>query len=131
MMVMNVRGTVFKQSVGVACRHEIKRRIEKNVRFNIWRYSLSIGTCMHHLLFLYVAMRIEPFSSQRKSLMQSTKLRLYEADDDQTAVVMARLDEASQTPLQPLSNPALGTKRGLSSRVHTKRKAIPARKIIL
>ncbi|KAH9244575.1 hypothetical protein BASA81_018016 [Batrachochytrium salamandrivorans] len=73
----------------------------------------------------------KPFSFQRKNLMQSIKLRLYEANDDQTAVVMARLDEASQTPLQLFSSSALATKRGLSSRVHTKRKAIPARKIIL
>ncbi|KAH9270104.1 hypothetical protein BASA83_007779 [Batrachochytrium salamandrivorans] len=123
-------GTV-RTSVGVPCHHEIKRRIEENGRFKIWRYSLSICICMHHLLFLHVAMRIEPFSFQRKNLMQSIKLRLYEANDDQTAVVMARLDEASQTPLQLFSSSALATKRGLSSRVHTKRKAIPARKIIL
>ncbi|KAH6584208.1 hypothetical protein BASA61_007606 [Batrachochytrium salamandrivorans] len=50
--------------------------------------------------------------------MQSIKSRLYEADDDQTTVVMARLGEASQRSLQSLSNPALGTKRGHPSRVH-------------
>ncbi|KAH6599808.1 hypothetical protein BASA50_002739 [Batrachochytrium salamandrivorans] len=37
-----------------------------------------------------------------------------EVNDDQVAVVMARLDEAGQTPLQSLSNPALATKRGSS-----------------
>ncbi|KAH6564406.1 hypothetical protein BASA61_006877 [Batrachochytrium salamandrivorans] len=54
--------------------------------------------------------------------MQSIKRRLYEADDDQAAVVMARLDEASQRSLQPLSNPALATKRGRPAG-STKRKA--------
>ncbi|KAH6575051.1 hypothetical protein BASA62_002159 [Batrachochytrium salamandrivorans] len=82
---------LFRTSVGVPCRHEIKRRIEENGRFNIWRYSLSICTCMSHLLL---------------------------SDDDQTTVVMARLGEASQRSLQSLSNPALGTKRGHPSRVH-------------
>ncbi|KAH6585295.1 hypothetical protein BASA61_006937 [Batrachochytrium salamandrivorans] len=66
---------------------------------------------MHYLLFLSVAVRVEPFSSPRKSLMQSIKLRLYEANDDQITVVMARLDESSQTPLQLLSSSALATKR--------------------
>ncbi|KAH6601597.1 hypothetical protein BASA50_001455 [Batrachochytrium salamandrivorans] len=45
------------------------------------------GTCMHHLLVLPVAVRVEPFSSPRKSLMQSIKRRLYEADDDQVALL--------------------------------------------
>ncbi|KAH6577928.1 hypothetical protein BASA60_003831 [Batrachochytrium salamandrivorans] len=65
-----------------------------------------------------------------KSLMQSIKLRLYEANDDQAAVVMARLDEASQTPLQSLSNPELATKRGRPSRIH-KAQDNPARKVTL
>ncbi|KAH6563203.1 hypothetical protein BASA60_010793 [Batrachochytrium salamandrivorans] len=43
------------------------------------------------------------------------------------SVVMARLDEASQTPLQPLSNPALATKRGRPAG-STKRKAIQREK---
>ncbi|KAH6577175.1 hypothetical protein BASA50_007258 [Batrachochytrium salamandrivorans] len=59
--------------------------------------------------------------------MQSIKLRLYKADDDQVAVVMARLDEASQKPLQPLSNPELATKRGRPAG-STKRKAIQREK---
>ncbi|KAH6602162.1 hypothetical protein BASA61_001409 [Batrachochytrium salamandrivorans] len=62
-----------------------------------------------------------------KSLMQSIKLRLYEANDDQAAVVMARLDEASQTPLQSLSNPELATKRGRPAG-STKRKTIQREK---
>ncbi|KAH6589855.1 hypothetical protein BASA61_005461 [Batrachochytrium salamandrivorans] len=37
--------------------------------------------------------------------MQSIKLRLYEADDDQALVVMARLNEANQRSLQSFSNP--------------------------
>ncbi|KAH9251462.1 hypothetical protein BASA81_010627 [Batrachochytrium salamandrivorans] len=102
---------LFQTSIGVPCRHEIKRHIEENRRFNIDDIH-----CQWHLhappAVLPVAVRIEPFSSPRKSVMQSIKPRLYEADDDQAAVVMARLDEASQTPLQPLSNPALATKRG-------------------
>ncbi|KAH6560801.1 hypothetical protein BASA62_010235 [Batrachochytrium salamandrivorans] len=80
---------------------------------------------MHYLLFLSVAVRVEPFSSPRKSLMQSIKLRLYEANDDQLTVVMARWDESSQTPLQLLSTHVAqsvgtkrATKRGSSSRVH-------------
>ncbi|KAH6598416.1 hypothetical protein BASA61_002861 [Batrachochytrium salamandrivorans] len=44
------------KSVEVPCRHEIKKRIEENGRFNIWQYSFSICICMHHLLFLHVAM---------------------------------------------------------------------------
>ncbi|KAH9244813.1 hypothetical protein BASA81_017752 [Batrachochytrium salamandrivorans] len=43
------------------------------------------------------------------------------------SVVMARLDEASQTPLQPLSNPELATKRGRPAG-STKRKAIQREK---
>ncbi|KAH9245061.1 hypothetical protein BASA81_017478 [Batrachochytrium salamandrivorans] len=69
----------------------------------------------------------KPFSSPRKSVMQSIKRRLYEADDDQAAVVMARLDEASQRSLQPLSNPELATKRGRPAG-STKRKAIQREK---
>ncbi|KAH6567122.1 hypothetical protein BASA62_006301 [Batrachochytrium salamandrivorans] len=93
---------------------------------------------MHYLLFLSVAVRVEPFSSPRKSLMQSIKLRLYEANDDQMTVVMARLDESSQTPLQLLSssalatkrgNKALATKRGRPSRIHKAARTIPARKV--
>ncbi|KAH6591133.1 hypothetical protein BASA50_009136 [Batrachochytrium salamandrivorans] len=53
---------------------------------------------------------VEPCLSPRKSLIQSIKRRLYEADDDQAVIVMVRLDEASQTPLQSLSNPALATR---------------------
>ncbi|KAH6562666.1 hypothetical protein BASA60_011031 [Batrachochytrium salamandrivorans] len=71
---------------------------------------------------------VDPCSSPRKSLMQSIKLRLYEADDDQAAVVMARLDEANQRSLQSFSNPELATKRELSSRVHTKRQGNPNKK---
>ncbi|KAH6574166.1 hypothetical protein BASA50_004234 [Batrachochytrium salamandrivorans] len=59
--------------------------------------------------------------------MQSIKRRLYEADDDQAAVVMARLNEASQRSLQPLSNPTLATKRGRPAG-STKRKAIQREK---
>ncbi|KAH6563667.1 hypothetical protein BASA62_008382 [Batrachochytrium salamandrivorans] len=51
---------------------------------------------------------------QGRVLMQYIKIRLYKVNDDQVAVVMARLDEAGQTPLQSLSNPALATKRGSS-----------------
>ncbi|KAH6581271.1 hypothetical protein BASA60_002495 [Batrachochytrium salamandrivorans] len=42
-------------------------------------------------------------------------------------VVMARLDEASQRSLQPLSNPELATKRGRPAG-STKRKAIQREK---
>ncbi|KAH6600454.1 hypothetical protein BASA61_002273 [Batrachochytrium salamandrivorans] len=117
---------LFQTSIGVPCRHEIKRRIEENRRFNIDDIH-----CQWHLhappAVLPVAVRVEPFSSPRKNLMQSIKRRLYEADDDQAAVVMARLNEASQTPLQPLSNPELATKRGRPAG-STKRKAIQREK---
>ncbi|KAH6595009.1 hypothetical protein BASA50_006153 [Batrachochytrium salamandrivorans] len=73
---------LFRTSVGVPCRHEIKRRIEENRRFNIDDIH-----CQWHLhappAVLPVAVRVEPFSSPRKNLMQSIKRRLYEADDDQ------------------------------------------------
>ncbi|KAH9253259.1 hypothetical protein BASA81_008770 [Batrachochytrium salamandrivorans] len=104
---------LFQTSVGVPCRHEIKRHIEENRRFNIDDIH-----CQWHLhaspAVLPVAVRVEPFSSPRKNLMQSIKQRLYEVDDDQAAVVMARLNEASQRSLQPLANPELATKRRLS-----------------
>ncbi|KAH6595417.1 hypothetical protein BASA50_005829 [Batrachochytrium salamandrivorans] len=117
---------LFQTSIGVPCRHEIKRRIEENRRFNIDDIH-----CQWHLhappAVLPVAVRVEPFSSPRKNLMQSIKRRLYEADDDQAAVVMARLNEASQRSLQPLSNPELATKRGRPAG-STKRKAIQREK---
>ncbi|KAH6601146.1 hypothetical protein BASA50_001824 [Batrachochytrium salamandrivorans] len=110
---MNVRGLFSNKSVGVACRHEIKRRIEKNRRFNIDDIH-----CQWHLhappAVLHVAVHVKTYSFPGKSLMQSIKPRLYKADNDQAAVVMARLDEASQTLLQSLSNSALATKRRLS-----------------
>ncbi|KAH6586972.1 hypothetical protein BASA50_000021 [Batrachochytrium salamandrivorans] len=84
------------------------------------RLASACTTCCFFLLLCHV----EPCLFPRKSLVQLIKLRLYEVDDDQAAVVMARLDEASQTPLQPLSDSALATERGSSSRIHTKRKAI-------
>ncbi|KAH9263995.1 hypothetical protein BASA83_012577 [Batrachochytrium salamandrivorans] len=83
---------------------------------------------MHHLLFLHATMPCGSMFVSKKSLMQSIKLRLYEADDDQAAVVMARLDEANQRSLQSFSNPELATKRELSSRVHTKRQGNPNKK---
>ncbi|KAH6574818.1 hypothetical protein BASA60_005289 [Batrachochytrium salamandrivorans] len=117
---------LFQTNIGVPCRHEIKRHIEENRRFNIDDIH-----CQWHLhappAVLPVAVRVEPFSSPRKNLMQSIKRRLYEADDDQAAVVMARLNEASQTPLQSLSNPELATKRGRPAG-STKRKAIQREK---
>ncbi|KAH6583609.1 hypothetical protein BASA60_001364 [Batrachochytrium salamandrivorans] len=73
---------LFQTSIGVPCRHEIKRHIEENRRFNIDDIH-----CQWHLhappAVLPVAVRVEPFSSPRKNLMQSIKRRLYEADDDQ------------------------------------------------
>ncbi|KAH9264358.1 hypothetical protein BASA83_012184 [Batrachochytrium salamandrivorans] len=97
----------------------------------IGRFNIDDIHCQWHLhappAVLPVAVRVEPFSSPRKSVMQSIKRRLYEADDDQAAVVMARLDEASQRSLQPLSNPALATKRGRPAG-STKRKAIQREK---
>ncbi|KAH6588176.1 hypothetical protein BASA50_010874 [Batrachochytrium salamandrivorans] len=80
-------GQFSNKSVEVPCRHEIKRRIEKNERFNIWRYSLSIGICMHHLLLFPVAMPCGAMFVPRKSLVQFIKLRLYEVDDDQVALL--------------------------------------------
>ncbi|KAH6571511.1 hypothetical protein BASA50_003507 [Batrachochytrium salamandrivorans] len=75
---------LFRTSVGVPCRHEIKRHIEENRRFNI--------------------------------------------DDIHChSAVMARLNEANQRSLQPLSNPALATKRGRPAG-STKRKAIQREK---
>ncbi|KAH6599309.1 hypothetical protein BASA50_003116 [Batrachochytrium salamandrivorans] len=106
-------GLFSNKSVGVPCRLDIKRRIEENGRFNIDDIH-----CQWHLhappAVLPVDVHVEPFSFPRKNLMQYIKRRLYEADDDQAAVVMARLDEASQKSLQPLSNPELSTKRGSS-----------------
>ncbi|KAH9275984.1 hypothetical protein BASA83_001254 [Batrachochytrium salamandrivorans] len=89
---------LFRTSVGVPCRHEIKRRIEENGRFNIDDIH-----CQWHL---HVPPAVLPVAA---------------------TVVMARLDEASQRSLQPLSNPELATKRGRPAG-STKRKAIQREK---
>ena len=36
---------------------------------------------------------------------------MYETDDDQVAVLITRLDEASEAPLQSLSNPVVVTRK--------------------
>ncbi|KAH9266104.1 hypothetical protein BASA84_001276 [Batrachochytrium salamandrivorans] len=90
-----------------------KMELEKSTLAH--RYSLDFMKSLSH------------FRLQGRILMQSIKRRLYEADDDQATVVMARLDEASQRSLQPLSNPELATKRGRPAG-STKRKAIQREK---
>ncbi|KAH9277072.1 hypothetical protein BASA83_000594 [Batrachochytrium salamandrivorans] len=115
---------LFQTNIGVPCAIEIKRNIEEeNRRFNIDDIHCQWHPACTHLLFCLVCCACRAISSPRKNLMQSIKRRLYEADDDQAAVVMARLNEASQTPLQSLSNPELATKRGRPAG-STKRKAI-------
>ncbi|KAH9263164.1 hypothetical protein BASA83_013488 [Batrachochytrium salamandrivorans] len=94
---------LFRTSVGVPCRHEIKRRIEENRRFNIDDIH-----CQWHLHAPPAVLPVAP-----------TMIR--------SLVVMARLDEASQRSLQPLSNPELATKRGRPAG-STKRKAIQREK---
>ncbi|KAI9918990.1 hypothetical protein PsorP6_011291 [Peronosclerospora sorghi] len=101
---------LFRTSFGVPCRHEIKRRIKENGRF----YIGDIHRQWHLVappVVQPVAVAAEPCSSPRKSLMRTLEKRLYEADDDHVAVVMARLDEASQAPLQSLSNPVVVTRK--------------------
>ncbi|KAH6591567.1 hypothetical protein BASA61_004883 [Batrachochytrium salamandrivorans] len=109
-----VTGTVSNKGVGVACHHEIKRHIEDNGRFNIWRYPLSIGTCMRHRLFLPVAMPCGTMFVSKEECNAIYQTKIVQADDDQVTVVMSRLDEASQISLQSLSNSELATKRGSS-----------------
>ncbi|KAH6567494.1 hypothetical protein BASA62_006072, partial [Batrachochytrium salamandrivorans] len=90
---------LFQTSVGVPCRHEIKMHIEENRRFNIDDIH-----CQWHLHAPPAVLPVAP-------------------NNDQVVVVMARLNEASQRSLQPLSNPELATKRGRPAG-STKRKAI-------
>ncbi|KAH6587617.1 hypothetical protein BASA50_011221 [Batrachochytrium salamandrivorans] len=84
-------------------------------------------TCCFCLLLCHV----KPCSSPRKSLMQSIKPKLYKADGDQAAVVMARLDEAGQTSLQSPSSSALATKRGLSQQDPYKAQGNSTRKVTI
>ncbi|KAH6597156.1 hypothetical protein BASA50_004660 [Batrachochytrium salamandrivorans] len=91
-----------------------------NIHF---QFASVCTTCCFCMLLCHV----EPCLFPKKSLMQSIKLRLYKANDDQVTVVMARLDETSQRLLQPLSNPELATKRGRPAG-STKRKAIQREK---
>ena len=53
----------------------------------------------------------KPCLSPRKLLMRTLEQRLYEANNDQVAVIMTHLDEASQAPLQSLSNPVEVTRK--------------------
>ncbi|KAI9905798.1 hypothetical protein PsorP6_013511 [Peronosclerospora sorghi] len=101
---------LFRSSFGVPCRHEIKRRIKENGRFHIG----DIHRQWHLVappVVQPVAVAAEPCSSPRNSLMRTIEQRLYEADDDHVPVVMERLDEASQAPLQSLSNTVVVTRK--------------------
>ncbi|KAI9919478.1 hypothetical protein PsorP6_017781 [Peronosclerospora sorghi] len=88
---------LFRASFVVPCRHEIKRRIKENGRFHIGNIHRQWHLVAPPVV-QPVAVAAEPCYSPRKSLIRTLEQRFYEADDDQVAVVMTRLDEASQAP---------------------------------
>ncbi|KAH9254799.1 hypothetical protein BASA81_007219 [Batrachochytrium salamandrivorans] len=94
---------VLELLVAMKSRSALKRMEDSTFGDIHCQFALACATCCFCMLLCHV----EPCSSPRKSLMQSIKLKSYKADDDQVTVVMTRLDEASQTPLQSLSNQAL------------------------
>ena len=100
---------LFRSSFGVPCCHDILRCIQRNERFH-----LEDIHCQWHLIacsMVQHASIAKPCLSPRKRLMRKIEQRLYETDDDQVVVLMTRLDEASQAPLQSLSNPVVVTRK--------------------